>query len=119
MQRSDLRHDFELVRRHMHYRLFGMEFQFGGPNGKEYKFVKPKAANKEFVRIFEKLLSESWKAIVNSGNSSGINTSDRAAIADMCKSIQNMMRNRRKRGNLAQEEFRAVMMAEWFALTQH
>jgi hypothetical protein len=114
---SHLRSDLGASRRHAYYRMFGMDLNHGMDDGKPYSFIKPDAANREFVATFEEFLREVWVGISNANNTSGDNPRDDAAIADLGKRLHDMLVTRRQNGNLSQEEFFFVSAMEWFHLT--
>lgn len=113
---SYIRPDLEASRRNAYYRMFGMEIH-GTEDNKAYPYPKPEAVNKDFVPIFEKFLVEVWRGISNFTNTSGPNTTDDAAIANLVTQLHNMLTMRRRNGNLAREEFFFVAMMSWFHLT--
>jgi hypothetical protein len=114
---SDLRPDGDATRRNAYQRMFGMDLNHGGSDGKPYPYVRAEAANKEFVSTFEELLREVWIGIINAGNSSGTKSTDDAKLADLIKKLQDMLIARRINGNLSREEFTFVSMMAWFHLT--
>jgi hypothetical protein len=118
---SRIRPDIAASRRNAYYRMFGMDLNHGRDGGASYAYVKPAAANREFVATFEEFLREVWRAIENASNSSGPNPTDFAAIVDLAVRLQNMLTGRRGGGparpNLSREEFLAVSLASWLDLT--
>lgn len=115
--RSEVRPDAEATRRNAYYRMFGMDLGHGNPANKPYDYHKPRHANRDFVTIMERLLREIHQTLINIRNSSGANTSDFAAMAELFKSLYNMLKLRRKGDNLAREEFNAVALMSWLQLT--
>lgn len=114
---SSIRPSLDASRRNAYFRMFGMDLTHGTEDNKPYSFVKPKAANAEFVTTFEKFLREVWIGIANFNNSVGINITDEAEIANHAEKLHDMLRTRRLTGNLAREEFCFVSMMSWFHLT--
>lgn len=114
---SSLRPDANAYRRNNYYRMFGMDLNHGQENGQPYPYVKAEASNKEFVDTFEQFLYEVWVGISNFGNSSGVNRTDDAAIANLARQLNFMLLTRRQNGNLSQAEFCAVAMLSWFHLS--
>jgi hypothetical protein len=114
---SDVRPDLRASRRNAYFRFFGMDLNHGTVENQPYAFEKPKAANRDFVRLWEEFLREVWKGIENSVNTSGVNATDDAAIANLANQLFDMLRVRRARGNLSREEFVFVTMFSWFHLT--
>lgn len=112
---SSIRPDLNATRRNAYYRLFGMDLIHQNENPIAY--IKPKAANLEFVDTFEEFLRKTWVGIVNVGNSSGENRTDDSEIANLAEKLHDMLITRRLGGNLAREEFSFVSMMSWFQLT--
>jgi hypothetical protein len=118
---SRLRPDIAATRRNAYYRMFGMDLNHGRDGAATYPYVKPAAANREFVATFEEFLREVWRAIENANNNLANNPTDFPAIQDLADRLQNMLTARRggafDRPNLAREEFLAVSLAAWLDLT--
>ncbi len=114
---SDIRSDLRASRRNVYHRMFGMDLNHGADDNQPYSYVKADAYNNEFVTIFEELLREVWIAIVNVGNSSGVNPTDRGKVENLVANLHNMLMSRRANGNLSREEFVFVSMMSWFHLT--
>jgi hypothetical protein len=116
---SWLRRDLQATRCNAYYRMFGLDLNHGTEAGTPYPYVKPAAANRQFVSTFEEFLREVWRGIENARNQSGANTTDNAAIANLARSLQDMLTARRggTRGALSREEFVAVAAMSWFHLT--
>lgn len=114
---SEIRPDPGALRRNAYYRLFGMDLSHGLPDGRPYPYIKPEAANRDFVTTFETLLREVWRAFINRNNTSGTVTTDEARIADLCNRLENMLRVRRHAGSLSQHEFYCDAVMSWFHLT--
>ena len=115
--RSHIRPDLAATRRNAYFRMFGMDLNHGKKNNEPYPFIKPKASNLDFVTTFEDFLQEVWVSLSNTSNSSGINNTDKAAIASYGRQLHDMLNDRRRNGNLAREEFFFIAMMSWFHLT--
>jgi hypothetical protein len=114
---SYVRPDIRASRRNAYYRMFGLDLNHGAQDGRPYPYMKPAAANRDFVATFERFLWEVWRGIVNATNTSGPTTKDDAAMADLAGRLQRMMGERRKDGNLLREEFFFVATMSWLHLT--
>lgn len=114
---SILRPDPNAYRRNAYQRMFGMDLNHGLENGQPYPYIKAEAANNSFVDTLEPLQYEISVGIANFGNSSGVNRTDDAAIANMATQLNSMLLTRRQNGNLSQVEFNAVAMMSWFHLS--
>lgn len=118
---SHIRPDLAATRRNAYQRMFGMGLNHGGDNSKPFypyvPYVKAEAANTRFVSTFEEFLREVWIGIQNYKNTSGTNPTDKGRIADLAKTLHEMLTARRQHGNLSREEFVFVSMMEWFHLT--
>jgi hypothetical protein len=118
---SRLRPDVAATRRNAYYRVFGMDLNHGRDGAASYPYVKPDAANREFVSTFEDFLRQSWVSISNRNNGIGPNPTDISALIDLATNLQNMLIGRRggsaTRPNLAREEALAVDLAAWLHLT--
>ena len=112
--RSDIRPDPAASRRNAYYRLLGMDLNHGGADNKPYPYVRPDAANKEFVSTFEELLREVWVGIINASNISGAKATDDAKLVDLIRKLNEMLMSRRVNGTLSREEFVFVAMMSWF-----
>lgn len=114
---SSVRPDPGAVRRNAYYRMFGMDLLHGSDDGRPYPYLKAQAANRQFVTVFEEFLREVWRGIENFSNTSGPNSTDDAAIAELAHALHDMLAARRRGGNLAREELWAVAMMSWLELT--
>ena len=94
-----------------------MDLTHGTDDGQPYGYTKAEAHNKEFVSTFEEFLRETWIAISNLNNQSGVNPTDRSKLGNLAQNLQNMLMTRRLQGNLSREEFVFVSMMSWFHLT--
>ena len=113
---SRVRADIDATRRNAYQRMFGMDLNHG-TGDKSDPYVKAEAASTEFVSIFEEFLREVWIGIENVNNTSGAKPTDDAKIANLAERLHDMLRTRRKAGNLSREEFDFVAMLSWFHLT--
>jgi hypothetical protein len=114
---SWIRPDARAARRNAYFRMFGMDLNHGTDDNAPYPYPRAAEANTDFVRVFEELLREVWRAIENITNSSGPNPTDVSTIADIATALYNMVTVRRLNGNLAREELWAVSTMNWFHLT--
>ena len=114
---SRIRPDLGATRRNAYYRMFGMDLNHGVDDGRADAYVKPTAANRDFVPVFEEFLREVWRAVENVSNSSGPKVTDDAAISTLAARLQEMLKVRRGGGTLEREEFLFVSMMSWFHLT--
>lgn len=114
---SPLRPDPDANRRNVYFRLLGLDLNHGNDVGKPYVYVKPAAANREFIPTLELLLTEVWRGITNSTNTSGPRDTDNDAIATLATRLRDMLTVRRLNGNLGREEFWYTAMMAWFHLT--
>jgi hypothetical protein len=114
---SQLRPDPRANRYNPYRRMFAMELNHGGEDGKPYPYVRADAANTEFVATFEELLREVWVGMSYVTASASANPTDPAKIATLASKLKNMLMSRRQGGNLAREEFSAVAAMAWFHLT--
>lgn len=113
--RSNVRDNVSATRRNAYHRLLGMEVVH--QNQDQLEYVKPKAANSEFVYTFEEFLREVWVAIRNQTNTSGSNSKDDSEIANLAEKLHDMLRTRRLGSNLSREEFFFVSLMSWFHLS--
>jgi hypothetical protein len=113
---SWIRPDIGATRRNAYWRMFAMDLNHGPNQGGAYPYEKAQAANLDFVSTFEALLREVWRGIENFNNSSGPNTTDDTAIANLAQQLFDMLRVRRQNGTLAREEFFFVTTMSWFHL---
>jgi len=114
---SHVRADIRSTRCNAYWRMFGMEINHRTHDNKPYPCVKTEAANNEFVSTFEELLREVWIGMEHVSNTSGAKPTDDAKIARLAERLYDMLRTRRKAGNLSREEFVFVSMMSWFHLT--
>jgi hypothetical protein len=114
---SYIRPDIRATRRNAYYRMFGMDLNHGTDDGRPYSYERAVAANRDFVPTFEAFLREVWRGIINARNTTGPNTTDDAAIANLAGRLSEMLKDRRENGNLSREEFFFVATMSWFHLT--
>jgi hypothetical protein len=115
---SSIRPDIRATRRNAYYRMFGMDLNHGADGGGPYPYEKPKGgANVEFVTLFEGFLREVWRAMTNFNNTSGENFTDPAGIMAQAEQLGEILRLRRRNGNLSRDEFVHVAAMSWFHLT--
>jgi hypothetical protein len=114
---SAIRPDIRAVRRNAYYRLFGIDLNHGYDDGRPYPYVKPDAANREFIALFEEFLREVWKGIENFTNTSGANPTDDAAIAELGASLADILTVRQRYGVLGPLACGAVAAMSWVHLT--
>jgi hypothetical protein len=114
---SHIRPDLAASRRNAYWRMFGMDLNHGIKDGRPYPYEKPQAYNSDFVTTFENLLKEVWRGIENFNNSTGANSTDNAAIANLAQHLFNMLAVRRRNGNLSREEYFFVATMSWMHLT--
>lgn len=111
---SFARADLEASRRNAYWRMFGMDLNHGLPDGRPYPYLKAPAANTAFVPAWEAFLREVWQGYINARNTSGENSTDPEAVANLADTLAKMLRVRRNGGNLGREEFFFVSMMSWF-----
>ena len=114
---SNLRPDDGGVRRNLYWRALGMDLNHGMEDGRPYPYTKADASNREFVTLWESLLTEVWKGFTAAApNFSGVNETDDAAITTLVRRLQEMLLARRLNGLLSREEFDAVACMSWLRL---
>lgn len=114
---SAARPDAEAVRRNAYYRMFGMDLAHGTDGNAPYPFDKAEASNRSFVKTFEELLFELWRAIENVRNLVAGNTTDDDRIYRLAEQIGFMLRSRRLNAVLGREELAATTAMGWVELT--
>ena len=114
---SSLRPDEGAVRRNAYYRMLGMDLTHGMDDGRPYPYVKPAAANRDFVTLFEALLTEVWKGHINRFNFFNENRSDATGTMTLVQRLMEMLQARRHQGMLSREEFNSVALTSWLRLT--
>jgi hypothetical protein len=114
---SNARPDPEAVRRNAYYRVFGMDLAHGTDGNAAYPYDKAEAANRTFVKVFEELLFELWRAIENVRNLVAGNTTDDDRIYRLSEQLGFMLRSRRQWAVLGREELAATTTMGWVELT--
>ena len=86
--------------------MFGLDLNHGTDDNRPYPYPRAAAANTDFTTTFEALLREVWRAIENVANQIGPNQTDISTIANLARSLYDMLRVRRQdnRGNLGRDE---------------
>src|SRR5690348_7791784 len=111
------RPDLEASRRYAYRELLGIDLNHGRADGTPYPYPRDASANTDFVAQWEAFLGEVWQGYINRRNSSGENSTDPEAVANIADFLAKMQRVRRQNGNLAREEFFHTAMMSWFHLT--
>ena len=111
------RPDLEAARRYAYRELLGIDLNHGRADGTPYPYPRDASANTDFVAQWEAFLGEVWQGYINRRNSSGENSTDPEAVANIADFLAKMQRVRRQNGNLAREEFFHTAMMSWFHLT--
>jgi hypothetical protein len=114
---SMARPDLEAARRYAYRELLGIDLNHGRADGTPYPYPRDASANTDFVAQWEAFLREVWQGYINRRNSSGENSTDPEAVANIADFLAKMQRVRRQNGNLAREEFFHTAMMSWFHLT--
>lgn len=117
--KTEFRSDFDLIRRNAYSRLLGMDLTF-----KNDKFQKPTIINSEFVNLFERYLTEIWRAHINATNTAGANNTDFYALIELAEDIRQEFEARRGgtnalgyiNRNLSKEEYSSVLITSWLAV---
>ena len=120
---SDVRPYERTNRRNAYWRMFGLDLAHPVPPAwartdplADWKaFTGP--VNEDFRPKWTELLRQVWLAVENRQNESGPNNADPSFIALLAVALRDMLRNRRRGGALAREEFAYVSMLSWFHLT--
>lgn len=114
---SHLRADQRANRRNAYQRMFGMELNHGGDDGKPYPYMRADAANNDFVATFEEFLREVWIGMTYVEATTSANPTDNAKIALLAERLHDMFRSRRQNGNLSREELAHASAMSWFHFT--
>jgi hypothetical protein len=116
---SWVRSDIRAIRRNAYQRMFGLDLNHGTDDNRPYPYPRAAAANTGFVGTFEELLREVWRAIENIRNSTGPNQTDISTMANLARTLYDMLRVRRQEniGNLGRDELLHVSTMAWFHLT--
>jgi hypothetical protein len=84
---SHIRSDLRASRRNAYQRMFGMDLNHGGDDGRPYPYVKAEAANTEFVSTFEEFLREVWVGITYVGATSSSDPTDDSKISELAEKL--------------------------------
>jgi len=114
---SAVRQDSEAVRRNAYWRLFGLDLAFGGDDNRPPVYDRAEATNSSFIRLFEELLMELWRAMANVNNFAGENEADNDRIFRLTEGLAEVLRARRQFQLLAREELAAATVLGWVELT--
>jgi hypothetical protein len=114
---SAVRQDSEAVRRNAYWRLFGLDLAFGSDDNRPPAYEKAEATNSSFIRLFEELLMELWRAMANIQNFAGENEADNDRIYRLTEELAEVLRSRRQFQLLAREELAAATVLGWVELT--
>lgn len=114
---SLVRPDAEAVRRNAYWRFFGLDLAFGDDQNRSPAYDRAAAANTVFVRLFEELLNELWRAMSNERNIAGENVSDDDRIYRIAEELGYVLRARRQHNTLTREEAGAALALGWAELS--
>lgn len=121
---SRLRPDARIARRNAYWRMFGLDLPHPLPAASAmaagpapWKVDVGNGANTAFVDRWKELLSQLWIGFENRNNGIGANSTDAAYVALLCKTIDDMLGDRRQGGLLAREELSYVAAMSWCHLT--
>ncbi|MFZ1948161.1 MAG: hypothetical protein WAW06_11495 [bacterium] len=114
---SNIRSDIRASRRNAYYRLFGMDLNHGTGKTANYPYHKPTAANKDFVSLFEELLSEIWVGVAYENSIAGPCPIDLEKMRRLIERLHELLTTRKQEGNLSREEFYHVATMSWLHLT--
>ena len=114
---SHLRPALRGTRCNAYQRMFDMELNHGGEDGKPFGYVKAEAANNAFVSTFEEFLREVWVGMTYVRATTSADPTDRSKIATLAEKLFDMLGSRRQNGNLSREEFCAVTAMSWMHLS--
>ena len=114
---SWIRPDVRATRRNAYFRMFGMDLNHGTDDNRPYPYPRAAASNTEFIGTWEEFLREVWRGIENFTNTSGARPTDDATIANLARTMNDMLTVRREGGNLARDELQHVSAMSWFHLT--
>jgi hypothetical protein len=113
---SNIPPDREALRRSAYFTLLGLDLPLGDRGAHRVPYTKADIANRDFVRLFEQLLNESWRLDLNRSQV-GAERADPTPMLEIGRQLREMLTARRISGNLTREEFDAVMTLSWFDLT--
>ena len=114
---SSVRQESEAVRRNAYWRLFGLDLAFGTDDNRPPAYDRAEAANTGFIRVFEELLYELWRAMSNVRNIAGENQADDDRIFRLTEELAEILRSRRQTALLSREELAAATALGWIELT--
>ncbi|WP_395110163.1 hypothetical protein [Actinomadura sp. SCN-SB] len=116
---SLLRPDGDVERRRAYWRMFGRDLPHQHRAGGDHLWKRDAGPtiNTEFVPLMSELLQQVWRGIENDRNTAGANPTDGTRIAQLCQSLGEVLRMRRRGGMTSAEEFWAVAMLSWFHLS--
>lgn len=114
---SGVRPDAEAVRRNAYWRLLGLDLAFGDDQNNPPVYDRATATNSSFVRLFEELLFELWRAMTNVHNYVGEDASDDDRIYRIAEELGYVLRSRRQNKLIAREELAAATALGWAELT--
>lgn len=114
---SWVRPDPRATRRNAYHRMFGVDLNHGGDDGRPFPYERADTINTDFIATFEAFLREVWAAYTNATNTSGPRTTDKAAIAELAARMSQMLNDRRQHGSLTREEYTSVCAMSWLHTT--
>ncbi len=112
---STIRPDHEATRRNAYQRMFGLPLSHQAEDNKPYPYPQAAKYNKDFITLFEDLMSEVWVGYAHR-DSAGVDLTDLTRIVDRIRLLNVMLTGRRINGTLTREEFWAVATLSWFHL---
>jgi hypothetical protein len=113
---SWIRPDLRATRRNLFQRFFGMDLNHGTDDNRPYPYPRASAWNADFVSTFEEFMREVWRGVENYTNTSGARPTDDAAIANLARRLEDMLRVRRADGAVSRDELLHTSTMSWFHL---